>query len=306
MLQENILAKLSQFNITKISINNNLVKLQIQLKKGENYKVQEDLIKSLLPEFNVSITFFIKDDEKKRFKKIIGISSGKGGVGKSTVALQLSFALKEMGYKVGILDADIYGPSIPVFLNESTNPKSQDGRLIDPIITKHGFQLLSMGLFLKENQSPMWRGALLSSAFTQFLEQGNWDCDFLVIDFPPGTTDIHTACSKVAPDTQMLLVATPSKIVYADVLRMYVVLRALNLPVIGLVENMAYSICKNCHHEERWSTINQLPDVANLMQIPIFNHFHQLNEDSCPADYKQGVEKEYFHNLAAKLIEDVV
>jgi Mrp family chromosome partitioning ATPase len=153
MLQEKILSKLTQFNITKINITNDTIKLQIELKKGENAITQETIIKNLLPEFNINITFFIKDCSKKGFKKIIGISSGKGGVGKSTIALHIAFALKEMGYKVGILDADIYGPSIPVFLNECENPKSQDGRLIDPIITKHGFQLLSMGLFLKENQS---------------------------------------------------------------------------------------------------------------------------------------------------------
>jgi Mrp family chromosome partitioning ATPase len=114
------------------------------------------------------------------------------------------------------------------------------------------------------------------------------------------------ACSKVGPDTQMLLVSMPSKIVYADVLRMYVVLRALNLPVIGLVENMAYSICQKCHHEERFSTKIELPDVVKLMQLPIFHHFHALNESSYPHDYKQGVEKEYFANLASKLIEDIV
>ncbi len=307
MLQEKILSKLKEFVVTKINISGNIVKLQVQLLPSQNAQTQETLLKNLLPDFDVRITFFVKEETKKRFKKIIGVSSGKGGVGKSTVALHIAFSLKEMGYKVGILDADIYAPSIPVFLDEKENPISKDGRLIEPIETKQGFQLLSMGLFLKENQSPIWKGPMLSAAFSQFLEQGNWECDYLVIDFPPGTTDVHMACAKVAPDAQILLVGMPSKVVYADVMRMYVVLRALNLSVIGLVENMAYSICKSCGYKEEWITSwserKDIMDVPKLMQLPIFHHFHQLNEDSYLADYKQGLEAEYFHKLSDMIIK---
>ena len=152
---------------------------------------EEIIIRNLLSDYSVDITFFVKNETTKPFKKIIGVSSGKGGVGKSTIALHIAYALKEMGYKVGILDADIYAPSIPVFLNVHENPISIDGRLIEPIQTPQGFQLLSMGLFLQENQAAMWRGPMLASAFTQFLEQSNWDCDYLVIDFPPGTSDTN-------------------------------------------------------------------------------------------------------------------
>lgn len=305
---EKILSRLKDFHINKIQFADNILKLQVRLKQGQNAQVQEDIIKNMLPEHQVIVTFYMKEEAKKRFKKIIGISSGKGGVGKSTVALHIAFGLKEMGYKVGILDADIYAPSIPVFLNERENPISKDGRLIEPINTKHGFQLLSMGLFLQDNQSAMWRGPMLSAAFTQFLEQGNWECDYLIIDFPPGTTDIHMACAKVAPDAQILLVGMPSRVVYADVMRMYVVLRALNLSVVGLVNNMAYSVCGSCGNKEEWSTDwetrKEIADVPKLMRLPIFNHFHQLNEDGYAGDYKQGAEAEYFHALAKILIED--
>lgn len=303
MLKEMIFSKLNDYKVAKFSLHGSELKLQIELRKDQNAAIAEENIKNLLPEYNVNITFFMKEQQVKPFKKIIGISSGKGGVGKSTVSLHIAFALKEMGYKIGILDADIYAPSIPVFLNENRNPGSQDGRLIDPIITEHGFELLSMGLFLQQKQSAMWRGPMLSMAFTQFLEQGNWNCDYLIIDFPPGTTDIHMACSKIAPEAEILLVGMPNKVVYADVMRMYVVLRALNLKISGLVDNMAYSICKNCAHEEHFETKAKIEEVEKLMQLPIFPHFHSLNEAGYPADYRQQGEKEYFDKLAKILID---
>lgn len=302
MIKEKILKKLEGLDIKKIAINENGVKLQVQLLPGEDAAKQEIIIKNLLSDFDVQITFFIKDESKKPFKKIIGISSGKGGVGKSTISLHIAFALKEMGFKVGILDADIYAPSIPVFLNVNENPISVDGRTIEPIKTEHGFQLLSMGLFLKENQAAMWRGPMLASAFNQFLEQGNWDCEYLIIDLPPGTTDIHMSCSKIAAHAEFVLVGMPNKLVYTDVYRMYAVLRSLNLKVVGLIENMAYSVCKNCKFEERWSSNTVIKEVEKIAQLPIFNHFHQLNEDGYPGNYVQTYEAEFFNAIARKLV----
>ena len=226
MIKEQILNKLEGFNVQKITINQKGIKLQIQLNPNEDANKEEIIIRNLLSDYSVDITFFVKNETTKPFKKIIGVSSGKGGVGKSTIALHIAYALKEMGYKVGILDADIYAPSIPVFLNVHENPISIDGRLIEPIQTPQGFQLLSMGLFLQENQAAMWRGPMLASAFTQFLEQSNWDCDYLVIDFPPGTSDIHMSCAKIASFAEILLVSIPSRLAYTDVYRMYAVLRA--------------------------------------------------------------------------------
>lgn len=303
MLRDKILKKLEGFKVTYIKVEGNFIKLQIELKPGQVSAEQEILIKNLLSDYEVKVTFFMKQEEKSKFKKVIGISSGKGGVGKSTVSLHIAYSLKEMGYKVGLLDADIYAPSLPVFLNASGNPRSEDGRHIDPIKTAHGFQLLSMGLFLKETESTLWRGPMLSMAFTQFLEQGNWDCDYLIVDLPPGTADIHMACAKVVPDAEFLLVGMPSKVVYADVRRMYTVLRSLNFKVKGMIENMAYSICPSCSHKEEYKTNARIENVDVLMKLPIFSHFHGLNEEGYPADYEQGLEKEAFHNLAKMLIE---
>lgn len=299
MLQTEILSKLNGFDVKKIVVEGQVLKLQILLKPGDNADFQETIIKNIFPNYEVHIMFIMQDVQKKKFKKIIGVSSGKGGVGKSTVTLHMAFALKEKGYRVGILDADIYAPSIPVFLNAKGQPGSSDGRLIDPIKTDHGFQMLSMGLFLQDNQSAMWRGPMLASAFAQFLEQGNWDCDYLLIDFPPGTSDIHMSCAKVAPDIEMLLVGTPERVVYADVMRMYVVLRSLGLKVVGLIENMSCYKCTACGYVENIETTSAIKEVQKLEKLPIFHQFHKLAESGYPADYAQTEEAEYFGKLVS-------
>lgn len=300
---EKILKQLEDYKIENISIKDNIVKLQISLKSNQNAAKEEEIIKKLLPNYQLQLTFLIKNEEKKPFKKIIGISSGKGGVGKSTISLHLAFALKEMGYKIGILDADIYAPSIPGLLNISEPPISLDGRLIEPIKTKHGFELLSMGLFLKENQSTLWRGPLLANAFNQFLEQGNWNCDYLIIDLPPGTSDIHMALAKTAPQTEIILVGTPSKIVYTDVNRMYITTKALNLKILGLIENMAYHICKQCSHKEYYKTKMEIKNLEKILSLPIFPHFHELNENGYEANYTMQEEKHFFEELTKKILE---
>ncbi len=304
MIKEKILKKLIGYDIKKISINSDAVKLQIQLGEHDNAEIEEKKIRNLLEDMNVYITFFKKDQTKQPFKKVIGISSGKGGVGKSTIALNIAFALKEKGYKVGILDADIYAPSMPVLLNVSEHPTSLDGRLIEPIKTPHGFQLLSMGLFLQENQSALWRGPMLASAFTQFLEQSNWDCEYLVIDLPPGTSDIHMACSKIASFSEFFLISTPSKLAYTDAYRMYAVLRALNLKVVGLIENLAYTKCRNCSHEEHFESKAQIKEIEKIIKLPMFHHFHKFDEDGYPSDYKQQEEASYFQEIIARILNE--
>ena len=300
MKKENLLVKLSHINISKIEINGTRIKLQVLLSTSENAaKVEED-IQERLKGYDVSIICIIKEVPIKKIKKIIGISSGKGGVGKSTVALNLALTLKEMGHSVGLLDADIYAPSIPVFFNINKTPVSNDGRLIEPVMVNE-IQILSMGLFLQDNQAAMWRSPILSAAFAQFLEQGNWQCDYLIVDFPPGTCDLHMACSKLIPDISMLLISTPNKVVYSDVMRMYVTLRALNLKVEGVIENMAYTICENCEHKNYLTTKSGVKDVKTIAQLPTFKHFHELCETGYK-NYKLGIEKKYFEEIINKII----
>lgn len=296
-----IFEKYSNVKLVSFKESNDSYKLIIELPKAFSRKPLEDEVKKVLGE-NVKFVFYEQEEIQARsFKKVIGVSSGKGGVGKSSVSLHLAFALKEMGYKVGILDADIYGPSIPVFLNIKEKPTSLDGRTIQPIET-HGIQVLSMGLFLENNQAAIWRGPMLVSAFTQFLEQGNWDCDYLIVDFPPGTGELHMTCSKIAPDLESLIITIPSKVSYADAFKMFVSLKTMDMKILGFVENMASFKCKSCGCSENLSKDNKIDNLEMLSSMPYFAEFFDLNESGYPVDYKQGVESSYFKSLAEKVI----
>jgi ATP-binding protein involved in chromosome partitioning len=296
-----IFEKYENVKLISFKENEGSYKLIIQVPKAFAKKRLEDEIKAVL-EGKVNFVFYEQEEVTGHsFKKIIGVSSGKGGVGKSSISLHLAFALKEMGYKVGLLDADIYGPSIPVFLNINEKPTSLDGRTIQPIET-HGFQVLSMGLFLDNNQAAIWRGPMLVSAFTQFLEQGNWDCDYLIVDFPPGTGELHMTCSKIAPDLESLIVTIPSKVSYADAFKMFVTLKTMDMKILGFVENMASFACKSCGNLENLSKNNKIDNLDMLSSMPFFSEFFDLNESGYPSDYKQGVESSYFKSLAEKII----
>ncbi len=298
---DKILEKLKDFKATKINFENNVVKIQIQLSKEDNAIEQEKLIKEILKEHECQITFFIKDESVKPFKKIFAICSGKGGVGKSSISLHIAFRLKELGYKVGILDADIYAPSIPAFLNVFETPVSNDGRLIEPIKT-HDMQLLSMGLFLKNNQATIWRGPILGSAFNQFLEQGNWNCDYLIIDMPPGTSDIHMNLAKLAPYAEIILISEPNKIAYTDVEKMFITCKTLKFKIAGLIENKAYYLCNNCHDKKIFKTEYKIENLNKIAALPYFHHFHDIAEEGYPLDYQQQEEKSYFHDIIKKII----
>jgi Mrp family chromosome partitioning ATPase len=302
MTVDEIFKKLEAFSIKHIRIDAKRIKLQIQVQDKENLAATEKNIQNLLPGYETQITFIFEKEKKQTFKKIIGVSSGKGGVGKSSVALNLAFALAEQGFNVGILDADLYSPSIPLLLNLTQTPFSQDGQFIDPVKFNEKISVLSMGLFLKDNQSPLWKVNMADAAFRQFLEQGNWDCDYLIIDFPPGVSAIHASCIKLARETEMLLVGTPSKIVYADLFRNYVYLRAVGYKVLGMVDNLAYTICKKCSDENHFSSEFDLKELNRLLKIPVFDHFRKLVEDGYAKDYKLQEESEIFHKLANLII----
>lgn len=185
----------------------------------------------------------------KNIKKIIGVASGKGGVGKSTVAVNLALALAKDGSKVGILDADIYGPSQPIMLGaEGARPETQDG--LQPII-RHGLQSMSIGYLIDVNAPMVWRGPMLGKALQQLLQDTCWDAlDYLVIDLPPGTGDVQlTLCQKV-PVNGIVIVTTPQDLALADVKRACEMFKKMNTPILGVVENMSLHTCSSCGHEE--------------------------------------------------------
>ena len=184
-------------------------------------------------------------------KNIIAIASGKGGVGKSTTAVNLALALSAEGARVGMLDADIYGPSQPTMLGITEKPESTDGKNLDPLIG-HGIQAMSIG-FLIDVETPMvWRGPMVTQALEQLLNNTNWsELDYLVVDLPPGTGDIQLTLAQRVPVTGAVIVTTPQDIALIDARKGLKMFEKVGIPIIGVVENMSLHICSNCGHEER-------------------------------------------------------
>jgi ATP-binding protein involved in chromosome partitioning len=181
--------------------------------------------------------------------RIIAVASGKGGVGKSTVASNLAVALARRGRRVGLLDADIYGPSQPKMMGVSQRPSSPDGKIIEPLIA-HGVTMMSIGLMLKENEAVVWRGPMLMGALQQLLGQVAWGkLDVLIVDLPPGTGDVQLTLCQRTQLTGAIVVSTPQDVALLDARKALDMFVKLKTPVLGLVENMSTYICPNCGHE---------------------------------------------------------
>ncbi|MDX1555964.1 MAG: iron-sulfur cluster carrier protein ApbC [Xanthomonadales bacterium] len=203
-----------------------------------------------------------------QIRNIIAVASGKGGVGKSSTAVNLALALAADGANVGILDADIYGPSIPTMLGVGGRPET-DGKQIVPK-RAHGLQLMSMG-FLVEEETPMvWRGPMVTSALQQLLSETHWEnLDFLVIDLPPGTGDIQLTLVQKVPVAGAVIVTTPQDIALQDARKAYQMFRKLELTVLGVVENMSTHICSECGHEEAIFGSGGAEHMADQYHVPL-------------------------------------
>ena len=249
--------------IKNISINNNVVSFEIVLTTPAcplKEKIKNDCLNELNKINNnvkYNITFssnvvpFDKKTMIKNIKNIIAISSGKGGVGKSTIASNLAVGLGNMGAKTGLIDADIFGPSIPTMFNceneQPTIKKSKEKNIIIPI-EQYGIKLLSMGLLIPNNKAVVWRGPMASSAMKQLILDVEWgELDYLIVDLPPGTSDIHITLSQSFPVTGTVIISTPQKVSTNDAekaISMYNQ-QQTNIPIIGLIENMSYFIDDN-------------------------------------------------------------
>jgi len=250
-------------------------------------------------------------------KNIIAVASGKGGVGKSTVAVNLAVGLKNSGYKVGLLDADVYGPSIPkMFGLESERPsaRQEDGvEWITPI-EKYGIKLLSVGFFVKPEDALVWRGPMATSALKQLITQGDWgELDYLILDLPPGTGDVHLTIVQEVPVTGVIIVSTPQEVALADVIKGISMFTGekINVPVLGIVENMSWFTpaelpdnkyyifgkdgCKKMAGELNIELLGQIPIVQGICESGDAGEPIALDENSIPG--------KSFKDLASRVID---
>ncbi|MGQ9723873.1 MAG: iron-sulfur cluster carrier protein ApbC [Tepidimonas sp.] len=183
-------------------------------------------------------------------KNIIAVASGKGGVGKSTTTVNLALALAAEGARVGVLDADIYGPSQPMMMGIDGRPESLDGKTMEPL-ENYGVQVMSIGFLVDKDEAMIWRGPMATQALEQLLRQTNWkDLDYLLVDMPPGTGDIQLTLSQRVPLTGAVIVTTPQDIALLDARKGITMFRKVGVPILGIVENMAVHVCRQCGHIE--------------------------------------------------------
>ena len=235
-------------------------------------------------------------------RHIIAVASGKGGVGKSTVAVNLALALKTEGARVGILDADIYGPSQPLMLGSKDRPTSPDGKRMNPILA-HGLQAMSIGFLIDDQQPMVWRGPMVTQALQQLLTETVWsDLDYLVIDLPPGTGDIQLTLSQRIPVSGAVIVTTPQDIALLDARKAIEMFRKVEIDVLGVVENMSTHVCSQCGHEEAifgtggGARLAQQYGVELLGQLPLDIRIREQADGGKPtvaADPESDLAKRY-------------
>ncbi|HWN29900.1 MAG TPA: iron-sulfur cluster carrier protein ApbC [Burkholderiales bacterium] len=256
---------ISSKSVKNIKVDGNDVSLEISLgypAKSVNEQIRKQVIAKLktLPgigNISINVSTKIVSHSVQRgvklvpnVKNIIAVASGKGGVGKSTTAVNLALALSAEGAVVGILDADIYGPSQPTMLGIQGRPESRDGKSLEPM-EAHGLQAMSIG-FLIDVETPMvWRGPMVTQALEQLLTETRWrELDYLVVDLPPGTGDIQLTLAQKVPVTGAIIVTTPQDIALLDARKGLKMFEKVGIPIIGIVENMSTHICSKCGHEE--------------------------------------------------------
>ena len=251
-------------------------------------------------------------------KNIIAVGSGKGGVGKSTVTTNLAVALAQAGAKVGLRDADIYGPSIPVMFNceyEQPEVKNINGKNVIQPLQQYGVKLISIGFLTPPDSAVVWRGPMASSALKQFISDAEWgELDYLLIDLPPGTSDIHLTLVQTVPVTGAVIVTTPQKVALADAVKAVAMFKqpAINVPVLGIVENMAFftpeELPDNKYYifgKDGGKNLAEKYAVPFLGQIPLVQGIRESGDSGLPAVMKGGPMAEAFQTLGENLARQV-
>jgi len=263
------------------------------------------------------VTFGRTDDQQilPGVKNILAVASGKGGVGKSTVSVNLAISLAKQGAKVGLLDADVYGPSIPKMLGvEGERPgiKKLNGKDVIVPIEKHGIKMLSIGFFVKPEDALIWRGAMATSAINQFVKDTDWgDLDYFVIDLPPGTGDIHLTIVQAMPVTAAVIVSTPQDVALADALRGVSMFKAekIEVPVIGFIENMSWFTPKELPNNKYYifgkdglKNLAERMEIPLLGQIPLVQGIRESGDNGNPIALDKNSQEEIAFNELAKEI----
>ena len=325
--EPNLQKDLSQLNLLNVEILENKIKITVYLKedvfyhKDEieekiNYKIKNAFGQS---DYTLSIDFVkVGDYSEVRNKirsqaiqnlktdlgKVIAITSGKGGVGKSTVAINLAMAFKELGYKVGLLDADVYGPSIPTAFGLEGQILQIKDEKIQPI-EKYGIKLVSIGFMIPEVDTPLiWRGPMLHKAINEMVNQVEWKgIDYLVVDLPPGTGDAILSLNSSVKVTGAIVVSTPQKIAAVDVIKNINMLKTLSIPIIGIVENMSYVQCTDGQKIYLWGKdlVNEIAkkyEIEFLSEIPFIP---QLTQEMETGNFLINENKKIFIDLAKKI-----
>ncbi|MGD0190166.1 MAG: iron-sulfur cluster carrier protein ApbC [Rhizomicrobium sp.] len=244
---------------------------------------------------------------------VIAVASGKGGVGKSTVAVNLALGLAKLGLKIGLLDADIYGPSVPRLLNITEKPRSRDGKILEPI-EKFGIKAMSIGFLIKEDEPMIWRGPMVMSALTQMLGDVAWaPLDVLVVDMPPGTGDAQLTMAQRVPLRGAIIVSTPQDLALIDARKGLAMFRKTHVPILGIVENMSVFVCPRCGSETHIfghggarETASRL-DTPFLGEIPLVPSIRETSDAGTPivAQSPDSREAQAFLALAAKVASEI-
>ena len=271
--------------IKDVSVNGGIVSLTVELttpacplKDKIASDVRDAIVSKLdaITEVDINFTSSVKNsfpvghDLLPGVRNILLIGSGKGGVGKSTIASSVALALAQSGAAVGLLDADIYGPSLPTIFGIKQPPETtQDQQIVPP--TKFGIKLMSMGMLLEEGQPVVWRGPMLDAALKQFLGQVVWgELDYLVVDLPPGTGDVQLSLARMVPHATAVIVTTPQDIALADVKRAYNMFQQVNMNVAGVIENMSGFVCSHCGERTDIFLSGGGKQAANMFAVEFF------------------------------------
>lgn len=290
----------------------------IKEKVFKNAKVQVNLkVEAPVKDANPNL---IKGKEIPGIKNIIAVASGKGGVGKSTVTTNLAISLKKMGFKVGVLDADIYGPSIPLMFdvfNERPLSINVDGKSKMKPVENYGIKVLSIGFFTKPNQAVIWRGPMAAKALNQLIFDAAWgDLDFMLLDLPPGTGDIHLSIMQSLPITGAVIVSTPQTVALADARKGVAMFRQENIevPVLGVIENMSYFTPEELPENKYYifgngggKNLAEDLEIPFLGEIPLVQSIRESGDVGHPAALQEGTAiSEAFTEITRKVVQETV